>query len=213
MTNRITQRRALLGAGLLSVGVALVALLWIFGARGTECGPPTTLWVTRHADRDGRADALGADGLARAGALAHALEKADVEAIYVSDTRRAQDTALPLATARGLSPHVYAARDSFGWVETLLDRHRGTSVLVVGHSNTVPRIIAAAGGPSLPDLDEGELDRLFLLSVAPCRREATRLFQLQYGAVSPASLASPAPPAALPPAGAAAPLATPGNRH
>jgi broad specificity phosphatase PhoE len=195
MKNLLGRSRAVLLAGLLS-GLALLALLWIFRGRASECGPPTSLWITRHADRDGRADALGAEGSARARALAHALEKADIGAIYVSDTRRAQDTAVPLAAARGLTPSVYAARDGFAWVETLLGQHRGASVLVVGHSNTVPRIIAAAGGPSLPHLAEDELDRLFLLSVSSCPREPARLFELQYGAPSPAASSSP-------PAGAA----------
>jgi phosphohistidine phosphatase SixA len=188
------RRRALLFAGLISLGIALFALLWIFSGRGAECGPATSLWITRHADRDGRTDALGAEGWARARALAHALEKADIGAIYASDTRRAEDTAVPLASARGLTPNVYAARDGFDWVQKLLDQHRGTNVLVVGHSNTVPRIIAAAGGPSLPDLAEDELDRLFLLSVS-CPPEPARLFQLQYGAPSPPTVASTSPPA------------------
>jgi broad specificity phosphatase PhoE len=194
MKRLLGRRRAVLVAGLLGIGIALLALLRIFSGRSADCGPPTSVWITRHADRDGRADALGPEGLARALALAHALARADIGAIYVSDTRRAQDTAVPLAAARSLTPSIYAARDGFAWVERLLEQHRGTSVLVVGHSNTVPRIIAAAGGPALPDLDEGELDRLFLLSVSSCRSEQPRLFQLQYGAPSPPSSAAPDPP-------------------
>ena len=64
--------------------------------------------------------------------------------IYVSNTKRAQQTAEPLAQRLKLAPKVYNPADTPGLVASVL-KELGT-VLVVGHSNTVPEIIASLGG-------------------------------------------------------------------
>ncbi len=65
-------------------------------------------------------------------------------AIYVSDYKRTRQTAAPLAARLGLNLTVYDPRDTAG----LLTRVRAEAgpVLIVGHSNTVPDIVAALGG-------------------------------------------------------------------
>ena len=45
----------------------------------------------------------------------------------------------------------------------ILTHHAGQTVLVVGHSNTVPELITLLGGPSLPIIDDCEFDNLFVL--------------------------------------------------
>jgi hypothetical protein len=57
-------------------------------------------------------------------------------------------------------------------------------VVVVGHSNTIPPIIAALGGPALPDICDGEHARLFTLILPP--GAPSRLLQSSYGAPDPA---------------------------
>jgi hypothetical protein len=52
-------------------------------------------------------------------------------------------------------------------------------VLVVGHSNTVPQIIRAAGGLDLPDLAEDAFEDLFVLTAFGRGRRAT-LVHLTY---------------------------------
>src|SRR5688572_24017630 len=81
------------------------------------CNQQTTLLIVRHADRDASADALTLAGVARATALVHALERAGIAAVYHSDTRRARDTAAPLAAALGLTPSVYSPADASGVVD------------------------------------------------------------------------------------------------
>jgi len=65
-------------------------------------------------------------------------------AIYVSDYKRTRETAAPLAARLALNVTVYDPRDTPG----LLARVHAEPgpVLIVGHSNTVPDIIAALGG-------------------------------------------------------------------
>lgn len=177
MRDRCTWRCALVGAIVVSLPIGLWWWMW--------CGTTTTLLIVRHADRQEGSDALSAAGVTRAEALAHAAQFAGPAAIYHSDTTRTRDTAAALAATVGLTPIVYPAGDAAGVVARIFADHRGQTVVVVGHSNTVPLIVDAAGGPSIPDLDDGEFDRLFVLTVCRCRRGAARLLSLQYGAPSP----------------------------
>lgn len=185
-------RKLLVALGLLLL-LSGLTLGWWAGA-----GAPTTLLIVRHADREAGADALAPPGTARARALLHALENTGVAAIYHSDTARARETAAPLAAALRLTPRVYPAGDALAVVKAILAAHRGERVVVVGHSNTVPALIAAAGGPSLPHLDERVFDDLFVLSVGR-RPSGARLLHLKYGAASPRAQQLPSS-GALPPA-------------
>lgn len=167
------------------LGVFIVCLP-LFGWWWFRCGPATTLLIVRHADRPITGeDALTPAGVTRAQALAHVGAKAAVAAVYRSNTNRARDTAAPLAAALSLTPVIYPTSDVAGVVSQVFADHRGETVAIVGHSNTVPLIIAEAGGPALPDIAEDEFDNLFVLTVCRCRLGAATLVNLQYGAPSP----------------------------
>lgn len=59
---------------------------------------------------------------------------------------------------------------------------KGDAVLVVGHSNTVPRIVAALGGPKLPDLCDASYSTIFVLEL---ESSPPRLVRAHYGAPDP----------------------------
>jgi len=145
----------------------------------------TTVLLVRHADRQGSQDALSSAGLARAQTLVHVLQKSGIDAIYQSDAVRTQQTAAPVASALGITPTTVTATNIDSLVNDIRASHRGQTVLVVGHSNTVPQIIAALGGPTLPNIDENEFDNLFVLQTGCCCGRGARLVNLQYGAASP----------------------------
>ena len=171
--------------------IALIALSMPAWAQ-TPCNKPaTTILIVRHAEKPGDADSISTIGEWRAKALAHVVGPTGVKAIYHSDTRRNALTAAPVATALSLKPIVYPAKDATGLVERIFKENEGGTVLVVGHSNTIPSIIAAAGGPTIDIIPEDEYDRLFVLTVPPCRKGEPTLTQLQFGNQSP-----PAPVAA-----------------
>jgi broad specificity phosphatase PhoE len=165
----------------------LIAGAWLSpSVSASPCDrPATTIIVVRHAERAGKADSLSAAGVARARELARVLGFADVTAIYHSDTKRTRDTAWPLAAARGITPEEYPAKDAPALIERIFAAHEGGTVLVVGHSNTVPMIVSAAGGPALADLAEDAYDGLYVVTVAPCREGPARLVTLRFGAASP----------------------------
>ncbi|NOT07092.1 MAG: hypothetical protein HOP28_02690 [Gemmatimonadales bacterium] len=151
-----------------------------------RCGPATTLLVVRHADRPATgADDLTPAGVARAQELVHLAEKAGVTAVYRTNTVRSEKTAAPLAAALGLTPVIYPQADVAGVVAQVFADHRGETVVVVGHSDTAPLIVAEAGGPTLAEIAGTEFDNLFVLTVCRCWRSRATLVNLQYGAVSP----------------------------
>jgi len=74
-------------------------------------------------------------------------------AIYVSDYRRTRQTAAPLAARLGTTPIVYDPGDTPGLVARV--RAGPLPALIVGHSNTVPEVVAALGGtPPAPLVHE-----------------------------------------------------------
>jgi broad specificity phosphatase PhoE len=82
-----------------------------------------------------------------------------------TEFRRTQDTARPLAAKLGLTVQVVPARDTAGLVALLKREHAKGTVLVVGHSNTVPDLIAAFGGRAITMRDD-EYDAMYVLNPA-----------------------------------------------
>ena len=68
--------------------------------------------------------------------------------MYVSSTKRAQQTTGPLARRLKLTPKIYDRRDTPGLIAAV-SVETGT-VLIVGHSNTVPEIIEENWAASAP---------------------------------------------------------------
>jgi broad specificity phosphatase PhoE len=107
-----------------------------------------------------------------------------VQAVIVSNRKRTIATAQPLAASRALTPTVVALGSSVAEhvaaVAAAVRAERGRAVLVVGHSNTVPAIIAALGGPRMPDLCDTAYSNLFLLHL-PSDGGPARLVRSVYG--------------------------------
>ena len=148
-------------------------------------GPVTTIIVVRHADRAGTADSLSTAGVERAHDLAQAAKMAKLQAIYVTDTRRSRDTAAPAAAMAHVTPEVYEAKGYEALIKRILKDHAGGSVLIVGHSNTVPDIIRAAGGPEVDAIGENEYTGLYVVAVTGTPICGATLVQLQYGKTAP----------------------------
>lgn len=128
--------------------------------------PISTVYLVRHGEKDltpGLADPpLTTLGEARAQALAKALGKQKLAAVFTTDTRRTRATLASLATAAGLAPLVYDARKPADLAAQIRRDYAGKAVAVVGHSNTLLPLIAALGVPTaLPEIKDEEYDYLF----------------------------------------------------
>ena len=160
-----------------------IFVLAVLAAAAVEVSAQQPVFVVRHAER---ADAgaggtmMAADpelsdtGRARAQALAATLRDAGITAIFVSEYKRTQQTAEPLATKLGLQPTVVTAKDPAALIEKI---NAATGpVLVIGHSNTVPEILGKLGVENPPKLGDQDYDDLFVFR----RGENPLLLRLHY---------------------------------
>ncbi|HWH22491.1 MAG TPA: phosphoglycerate mutase family protein [Allosphingosinicella sp.] len=108
--------------------------------------PGPSYYVMRHLEaQQGPADpGLTAEGQRQATLLPSFFQGDPPRAIYVSSTRRAQETAAPLARALGITPKVYDPANTPALVQMV--KAEPGPVLVIGHSNTVPDIVQQLGG-------------------------------------------------------------------
>ena len=128
----------------------------------------TTVLLIRHGERSALTPTppdppLTAAGKARALTLRHVLGAAGIKDIYRSHFLRAQQTAQPLATQLALTPLVLD--DAASIKADILAHHAGHTVLMIGHSNTVPELIQQLGAGTLPVIDESVFDNLFVVKL------------------------------------------------
>ncbi|HEX8511552.1 MAG TPA: phosphoglycerate mutase family protein [Allosphingosinicella sp.] len=157
---------------------AALLLLATAACASTPGEPAGSSWyVMRHLQKaQGPDPALSAEGATNAARLASWFGKDRPAAIYVSTTRRARETAAPIAATLGLTPREYDPRDTPGLVARA--KAEAGTVLIVGHSNTVPEIVAGLGGTRPADLAETDYGDIFRVrrdgTVERLRLEATR---------------------------------------
>lgn len=134
----------------------------------------TLIVLVRHAEKatdDPTDPSLSSAGRARAQALAQVLAGSKVDAIYATQFRRTRDTAAPLAQSLNLEVQVRpidvatAAGYSKELAEHIRRTHAGQVVLVVGHSNTVPDLVAELSGVTVPPIAESEYTRLYAIGL------------------------------------------------
>ena len=136
--------------------------------------------LVRHADREPGMDQLSTAGIEGAQRLANVLADAGVTAIYQTQYERTQQTAAPLAASIGLTPIQLDAGDSDAVARDIRKHRLGQSVLVVGHSNTVPAVVKALGGAVISDFAEDDFGNLLVLQRCDCFVERVRLTRLRY---------------------------------
>ncbi len=146
--------------------------------------PITTVVLVRHAERPSGADPeLTPEGQARAESLAVSLARADVDAIIHTQFRRTLQTALPLATQKGITPIVMTAAGAESLhTQAVADRIRtlsGQTVVYVGHSNTIPGVIQRLGIAPAPAIADSEYSHLFIVTLKP--GEPATMVRAKYG--------------------------------
>lgn len=146
----------------------------------------TTVVLVRHAEKaGGQNPPLTPDGVLRAQALVEVIEDAGLSAIYTTQYLRTQQTAAPSESTTGIVATVIEVQPGAGQQHAeavaahILENHAGGWVLVVGHSDTVPLIIGALGGPP-PSIGSTEFDRLFVI-LKRQNQSFARLVKSRYG--------------------------------
>ena len=145
-----------------------IGLAWFFESQAT-----TTIIFFRHAEQTSHDEAdppLSEAGQRRVVELTRQLVDADVvagiDAIYSTPYIRSLETARPLADRLDLPINTYSADDTEEILDTILKNHKGKIILVIGHSSTLPVLIANLGASKkVPAIAQNEFDNIHIISI------------------------------------------------
>lgn len=125
---------------------------------------------------------LSAQGNMKAKALVTALDGTSFSQLIATQFKRTQQTLTPISQARHLPVTVIAAQkdlnEHIAHIVAQVHAVQGNS-LIAGHSNTVPLIIKALGGPDVPAIAEDDYSQLFILSLSD--EHTASLIATRYG--------------------------------
>lgn len=166
--------------------LALFAAVLALSLSAVAAPRATTVILVRHAEKaaEPREDPpLDETGRARAAELARMLASTGITAIISTPYARTRQTATAVAERAGvevtLVPVVMdpanpraISKDYYAAMAKQIRAHEGGTVLVVGHSNTIPEIVNALGGKADP-IDERTYDDLFVVTLVDGTAVAT----------------------------------------
>src|SRR5450755_1104334 len=149
--------------GVIAVALAVVAYRSV---------TTTTVVLVRHAEKALSTiddPPLAPEGEQRSERLAQMFGEREgagrLDAIYVTNTRRTQQTAAPLAARLHLTPVVVSASDITATAARLLRDHRGGAVLFIGHSNTLPQLVHELSGKQIEPIPDDDFGEIYVLCV------------------------------------------------
>lgn len=141
----------------------LVLCLLLTSEATAQSGAITTFILVRHAEKgsDGTDDPdLKPEGMERAKRFAALLKNTDIQGVYSTKYKRTKNTVTPLAQEKGLEVQIYDAAKA-DVIDGLLSKHAGGTVVIGGHSNTIPQIANLLTGKedykTFPDSDYGNI--------------------------------------------------------
>jgi 2,3-bisphosphoglycerate-dependent phosphoglycerate mutase len=164
--------------------IFITALLLIIYATGfCQNNLITTFILIRHAEKDltqSTSDPdLSAEGKARATKLVTMLKQTPVDAIYSTEYKRTRNTVEPLAAARSLLVMSYSPMIKED-IDIMLTKHKGGTVVVCGHSNTVPQFINyLIGEEKYKPMGDGDYGDIIVVSVTE-RSKNAKVVWLKY---------------------------------
>ncbi|MBX2916571.1 MAG: histidine phosphatase family protein [Cyclobacteriaceae bacterium] len=148
----------------------LLIILIALGFQFVNAQSPTitTVILVRHAEKgtdDLKDPELSEVGKQRAQRLAQVLQETHVDAIYSTPYKRTRNTVTPLAEAKGLSIATYDPSKKEE-IDQLLQKFAGGTIVVAGHSNTVPGFANyLTGKTEFQNFDDSDYDNLLVVTV------------------------------------------------
>ena len=168
--------------------ISLIAVSLLVGLAAQSRGQAvpttsTTIILVRHAEKAAEPAAdppLTAQGVARAEALVRLVKDAGISAVVSTQYARTRATGAPVSAVLAITPEVLDARLApVATRDSILARHRGQTVLLVGHSNTVPALVEAFGAPRPADICDSGYDNAYVVTVPPSG--AASVVRLHFG--------------------------------
>jgi broad specificity phosphatase PhoE len=163
------------------------ALLLLATVTSCRVAQTTRIFIVRHADRQ-VTDDLNPEGIIRADELKRVLGNAGIDSIFSTDFVRTTKTVQPIAGQLHLPIIKYSTNTEL--LNRILKNSKGKTLLVAGHSNTVPELVQQCGcTPPFPVIPDTQFDNLFLviLQKEKINNQTTtscKVLRLRYGAVT-----------------------------
>lgn len=130
----------------------------------------TTFILVRHAEKasDGKDPELSQAGAERAQRLAALLKNSKISALYSTKYKRTQNTISPISKEKNLTINDYESM-TIDALQKIVNENVGGTVLVAGHSNTVPQMANTLLGKNefqnFPDTEYGTILVISVLEV------------------------------------------------
>ncbi len=159
------------------VGIAAFVALALGSLAAPSAHAHKGIFIVRHAEKASSTDPdtpLAMQGEDRASALARVLRNAGVTHVFASEKQRTQQTVQPLVDQKGLNVVVVAADKTPELLAKLKAVPADAVVLVAGHSDTIPGILAGLGVKEKVTIRDDQYGRLFLVT------ETGKLIELAY---------------------------------
>ena len=155
----------------------VLVLLLLIGFEATA--QKTTVWIVRHAEKD-RSDStnknpsLTLQGLERANKWALFFKDKNIAAVYSTNYKRTQQTALPIAKEQNLEIISYTAKELIS--EKFIADNKGKNIVIVGHSNTTPELVnSLLGEKKYEDIADRENNNVFIVTLNKNKTTAKRV--------------------------------------
>lgn len=165
---------------------AVLAVVVVFAYFATFARPVTTVILMRHAEKNLEPNNPDPDltpaGQQRAQEIARMFKDSNINAIYATQYKRTQQTVQPLHDQTGVPVILLNANQSDELVRQIVTDHRGQTVVVAGHNNSVPAIVSTLSGDSYSIIPESEYDNLYVVTIY--RFGKAKVLKMKYGAVS-----------------------------
>lgn len=161
----------------------LLPVLFLFSTELSAQDKLTTFILIRHAEKDMTQSTndpdLSAEGKKRAERLAALLNEGEVNAIYSTPYKRTRQTVELLAKAKGLSINDYQVNKEEE-IDRMIASHAGGTIVVSGHSNTIPWFAnKLLGYDKYRPWEDGDYDNVLLITVTE-RGKLAKLVWLNY---------------------------------
>jgi len=122
----------------------LIILTILFFSCNLTVDDCVEVYLIRHAEKDrsyplNKNPHLNEKGIERSLLWNGYFENKEVNSIYSTNYNRTIETVLPVSIAKGIKPIIYSASNIN--YESFLKKEKGNTVIVVGHSNTIPGFV------------------------------------------------------------------------
>ena len=148
--------------------ITCLAFLFLSACESTT--NPKTIYIVRHAEKlltASQDPELAQVGMFRSIKLSQLLSNKNIKHIYATDYKRTRHTARPTSDDTQVPIQIYNPDKQEDFAD-LLKGLEG-NVLVVGHSNTAPRLVNILLGEEgkYPDLQDVEYDNIYIVNIEP----------------------------------------------